>query len=116
MKRRVFPRRGFGSSDPEAALPEMLGVAVVEDPLAVRKLGEVEVGAEIHLEEPGSLVAEDDVPGLGADAGATSLAVAAKSTTSSMGTLSVAVLLRVGLADTRKWLRTTFARAPVLRA
>jgi hypothetical protein len=30
--------------------------------------------------------------------------------------LSVAVLLRVGLADTRKWLRTTFARAPVLRA
>jgi len=63
----------------------MLGVAVVEDPLAVRKLGEVEVGAEIHLEEPGSLVAEGDVPGLGADAGATSLAVAAKSTTISMG-------------------------------
>src|SRR5208283_4034152 len=32
-ERRVFPRRGFGSSDPEAAPPEMLGVAVVEDPI-----------------------------------------------------------------------------------
>jgi hypothetical protein len=63
----------------------MLGVAVVEDPLAVRKLGEVEVAAEIHLEEHRTLVAAGDVPGLGADAGATSLAVPAKSTTSSMG-------------------------------
>ena len=53
----------------EAALPEMLGVAVVEDPLAVRKLGEVEVAAEIHFEGRGSLVAEGDVPGLRADAG-----------------------------------------------
>jgi len=59
----------------------MLGVAVVEDPLAFRKLGEVQVGAEIHLEERGSLVAEGDALGVGADAGATSLAVAAKSTT-----------------------------------
>ena len=68
MRTARLSASGLGASDPVAALPEMLGVAVVEDPLAVRKLGEVEVGAEIHLEEPGSLVAEGDVPGLGADA------------------------------------------------
>ena len=41
-----FHEAGFGSSDPEAALPEMLDVALVQDPLAVRKLGEVQIAAE----------------------------------------------------------------------
>ena len=36
-ERRVFPRRGFGWSDLEAALLEMLGAAVVEDPLGVTR-------------------------------------------------------------------------------
>jgi len=63
----------------------MLGVAVVEDPLAVRKLGKVQIAAEIHFEKDRPLIRQGDVPGLGADAGATSLGVAAKSTTSSMG-------------------------------
>ena len=45
----------------------MLGVAVVEAPLAVRKLGEVQVAAEIHFEESRSLIYEGDDPCYAAD-------------------------------------------------
>jgi hypothetical protein len=45
----VFPTTGSRWSDPVATFQQMLGVALVEDPLAVRKLGEVQVAAEIHF-------------------------------------------------------------------
>jgi hypothetical protein len=35
----------------------MLNVTVVQDPLAVRKLGKIQTAAEIHFEKHGSLVA-----------------------------------------------------------
>ena len=117
-ERRVFPRRGFESSDPESALPEMLGVAVVEDPLALPSASwaRLRSARKFTSRNPGpwSLRATSQdwvrmpAPHLWPSR--------PNRLPARWGTLSAAVLLRVGLADTRKWLRTTFARAPVLRA
>jgi hypothetical protein len=52
-----------------AATPEMGSILVVQDALPVGKLVQVEVAAEVQLEEGRCRVSKGDVPGLGSDAG-----------------------------------------------
>ncbi len=52
-----------------AAALEMGSILVVQDTLPVGKLVQVEVAAEVQLEEGRCRVSKGDVPGLGSDAG-----------------------------------------------
>jgi len=56
-------------SDFEAALAEVRAVVAIEYPLPFGELREVEIAAEVDLEENGSLVGRGNVPGLCSDAG-----------------------------------------------
>ena len=56
------------ASTVEAALAEMDAIGLIKHTPPFRELRQVQIAAEVYLEEDGPMVRNGDVPGLGADA------------------------------------------------